>query len=64
MRTGTGDTLQLTGDTVGQGGDELDGLRALCVAHWTTHPDGAPPPHVTAGDDRARAALDRWRLGG
>jgi len=24
-------------------GDGLDGLRALCVAHWARHPDEAAP---------------------
>jgi hypothetical protein len=41
---------------------ELDGLRALCVAHWSAHPDGAPAPRTTAADEAARAALHRWGL--
>jgi HAD superfamily hydrolase (TIGR01450 family) len=40
----------------------LDGLRALCVAHWSRHPDGAPAPSTTAADDDARDALRRWGL--
>ncbi|MGY1823068.1 HAD-IIA family hydrolase [Geodermatophilus sp. SYSU D00079] len=42
------------------GGDGLDGLRALCVAHWTVHPDDAAPLDVQAADDDAAAALARW----
>jgi glycerol 3-phosphatase-2 len=45
-----------------RGGDDLDGLRALCVAHWAAGPEGARAPQVTADDDRARSALARWRL--
>jgi glycerol-1-phosphatase len=41
---------------------ELDGLRALCVAHWSAHPDGAPAPSVTAADGAARDVLRRWGL--
>jgi glycerol-1-phosphatase len=43
---------------------ELDGLRALCVAHWSAHPDGAPAPRTTAADDAARDVLRRWGLAG
>jgi len=42
--------------------DGLDGLRALCVAHWTAHPDEGAEPQVTAEDDEARRALESWRL--
>jgi hypothetical protein len=42
--------------------DGLDGLRALCVAHWARHPDGAPVPRIDAPDDAARRALTAWRL--
>ncbi|TFV81343.1 HAD-IIA family hydrolase [Blastococcus sp. CT_GayMR16] len=43
-------------------GDELDGLRALCVAHWARHPaDGAPARIVPRGE-RAAAGLERWGL--
>jgi HAD superfamily hydrolase (TIGR01450 family) len=42
--------------------DGLEGLRALCVAHWARHPDGAPAPRVVAADDAARRALSAWRL--
>ena len=43
-------------------GDGLDGLRALCVAHWAAHPDDGVPARVVARGDRAAAALDRWGL--
>jgi glycerol 3-phosphatase-2 len=42
--------------------DGLDGLRALCVAHWARHPDDASPTRVVAGDERAAEALVRWGL--
>ncbi|MBJ7453604.1 MAG: HAD-IIA family hydrolase [Blastococcus sp.] len=42
--------------------DGLDGLRALCVAHWTNHPDEGAPARVVAGDGPAGDALDRWGL--
>ncbi len=49
----------------GSGDDGLDGLRALCVAHWVDHPDDGAPAQVTAhpdaGDDVPRA-LQRWGL--
>jgi glycerol-1-phosphatase len=45
-------------------GDGLDGLRALAVAHWSVHPDGAPAPRIGAVDDAAREALARWGLAG
>jgi hypothetical protein len=67
-----GDGFQLRSPGEGDGGGdadggsdrELDGLRALCVAHWTAHPDGAPAPSTTAADDAAREALRRWGLAG
>jgi HAD superfamily hydrolase (TIGR01450 family) len=43
-------------------GDGLDGLRALCVAHWARHPDAAAPVALRAGDPRAAEALARWGL--
>ena len=42
--------------------DGLDGLRALCVAHWSRHPDDGAPAAVVAGDDEAASALARWGL--
>jgi HAD superfamily hydrolase (TIGR01450 family) len=55
------DALVLAGGD-GDGSDGLDGLRALCVAHWTRHPDEAVPTEVLAGDDAAGAALRTWGL--
>lgn len=43
-------------------GDGLDGLRALCVAHWSRHPGEGTAAQVRAADDRARAALEGWGL--
>ena len=43
-------------------GDGLDGLRALCVAHWSRHPEDGAAPHIGAADDRARAVLGEWGL--
>jgi HAD superfamily hydrolase (TIGR01450 family) len=44
--------------------DGLDGLRALCVAHWTRHPSEGVPATVVAGDERAAGALADWGLAG
>ena len=35
-------------------GDGLDGLRALCVAHWSRHPEHGAPARVVAAGPRAR----------
>ncbi len=43
--------------------DGLDGLRALCVAHWSAHPDEGRAARVVAGDGHAGELLDRWGLG-
>jgi glycerol 3-phosphatase-2 len=43
-------------------GDGLDGLRALCVAHWSRHPEDGAAPQVGAADEEARAALGEWGL--
>jgi HAD superfamily hydrolase (TIGR01450 family) len=64
---GEGGSLQLGRDDApagADGGDELDGLRALCVGHWAHHPDGAAPATVRAADEVAAAALERWSLAG
>jgi HAD superfamily hydrolase (TIGR01450 family) len=42
--------------------DGLDGLRALCVAHWSRHPGQGAAPRVVASGPRAVAALARWDL--
>jgi HAD superfamily hydrolase (TIGR01450 family) len=43
-------------------GDGLDGLRALCVAHWARHPDDGAPARGVPRGDQAGAALERWGL--
>ena len=43
-------------------GDGLDGLRALCVAHWRRHPGDAAPARVIANGRRATDALGSWGL--
>jgi HAD superfamily hydrolase (TIGR01450 family) len=57
-----GDGLVLTAGAAEPGGDGLDGLRALCVAHWAGHPDDERSPVLAAGDARAAAAFARWGL--
>lgn len=47
---------------VAPAGDGLDGLRALCVAHWSRHPAAGVPARVRAEDTPARAALVAWGL--
>jgi glycerol-1-phosphatase len=46
----------------GEAADGLDGLRALCAAHWSRHPDEGVAVQVRAVDDRARAAMLGWGL--
>lgn len=46
----------------GDGRDGLDGLRALCVAHWSAHPDDGSPAGVRAEGASAVAALREWGL--
>jgi HAD superfamily hydrolase (TIGR01450 family) len=43
-------------------GDGLDGLRSLCVAHWTRHAGEGAAARVVASGALARSALDRWGL--
>jgi glycerol 3-phosphatase-2 len=56
------DVLILEAEDTGSEGDGLDGLRALCAAHWARHPDDGAPARVIARGERAVAALDRWGL--
>jgi glycerol 3-phosphatase-2 len=42
--------------------DGLDGLRALCVAHWSNHPDEGATARVVAGYGPTVEVLDRWGL--
>jgi glycerol-1-phosphatase len=62
-RAGDG-LIRLGRDAVGApaSADGLDGLRALCVAHWARHPEQAAPARVAAADEAAAAALRRWAL--
>ena len=43
-------------------GDGFDGLRALCVAHWSRHPEDGAPARVVPAHPTAAAALARWGL--
>jgi HAD superfamily hydrolase (TIGR01450 family) len=42
--------------------DELDGLRALCVAAWSAADRSGRPVRVEGGDERGAAAVAGWRL--
>ena len=60
-----GDGLVLTMTAAETDGvDGLDGLRALCVAHWTRHPDSGALATVVAGDERTAGVLTAWGLAG
>ncbi len=63
VRFGDG-PLRLGRDAVGApaSADGLDGLRALCVAHWVQHPEAAAPAQVTADDEAAAVVLRQWAL--
>ncbi|MGY2084711.1 HAD-IIA family hydrolase [Blastococcus sp. SYSU DS0539] len=52
------------GDEPAGGGDSdgLDGLRALCVAHWAAHPDEGTPARVIGTGAAATAAVASWGL--
>ncbi|RBY87566.1 HAD-IIA family hydrolase [Blastococcus sp. TF02A-30] len=58
---GGGLLLDATGGA-DEGSDGLDGLRALCVAHWAAHPDTGVRPLVRAGDEGAAGLLESWAL--
>jgi hypothetical protein len=63
---GDGDGL-LLGATEGAadaGTDGLDGLRALCVAHWERHAESGAEAVVAAADERAAGLLAGWALPG
>ena len=62
-RSGDG-PLRLGRDAIGApaSADGLDGLRALCVAHWVRHPEAAVPVQVTADDEAAAVVLRQWAL--
>jgi glycerol 3-phosphatase-2 len=59
---GDGLVLTGTGTAVTDDSDGLDGLRALCVAHWTRHQREGVPARMIAGDESAAAALAQWAL--
>jgi HAD superfamily hydrolase (TIGR01450 family) len=64
-RTGEGEDvllLEAGAAAAAADGDGLDGLRALCVAHWSRHPELGAPARVLAAGPRAQEALDRWGL--
>ncbi len=63
VRFGDG-PLRLGRDAVGApaSADGLDGLRALCVAHWVQHPEAAASAQVTADDEAAAVVLRQWGL--
>jgi glycerol-1-phosphatase len=42
--------------------DDLDGLRALCVAHWQAAGEQATAARVAAGDESAGRLLAAWGL--
>ncbi|WP_456567075.1 HAD-IIA family hydrolase [Blastococcus sp. SYSU D00695] len=46
------------------GKDGLDGLRALCVAAWSSSPGQPAAVTVEAADEASREALRRWGLDG
>jgi glycerol 3-phosphatase-2 len=54
-------TVKATGD---QQGDDLSVARAVANAVWDASPssNGEAGPHIEAGDDQARDALDHWSL--
>ena len=49
-------------DVTADPGDGLDGLRALCVAHWAGSPEAAALARVLPADEAAAAALHGWGL--
>jgi glycerol-1-phosphatase len=57
------DLLVLAAADTSDAGDGLDGLRALCVAHWSRHPGEGAPVVIVPGDARAGRALTSWGLG-
>jgi glycerol-1-phosphatase len=62
-RPGEGvDVLVLAAGGTEDPGDGLDGLRALCAAHWSRHPGSAAPVRVVPADPRAADRLGAWGL--
>jgi glycerol 3-phosphatase-2 len=61
---GQGTWLLSADPSVPEAGDGLDGLRALCVAHWDGNPDEGAPARIAAADPAAAAVLSAWGLAG
>ncbi|TYP81985.1 HAD-IIA family hydrolase [Blastococcus xanthinilyticus] len=63
-----GGALELIGPAAGApaGGrvddDGLDALRALCAAHWATHPDAGAPTGVIGAGEAAAVLVGGWGL--
>ncbi|MGY2077421.1 HAD-IIA family hydrolase [Blastococcus sp. SYSU DS0828] len=68
QRAEGGDALELRGPDAGPpqrgaaASDDLDGLRALCVAHWAAHPTAAAPVRVLAHGPAATEVARTWHL--
>jgi HAD superfamily hydrolase (TIGR01450 family) len=58
----TGEKDRVPDNQVFEDSDGLDGLRALCVAHWSRYPDAAAPAQVAAVGARASEAVRDWGL--
>jgi glycerol-1-phosphatase len=56
------DVLILEARAAHDAGDGLDGLRALCVAHWARHPDEGRAVRIVPDGAPAAAAMARWDL--
>jgi hypothetical protein len=57
------DVLVLQAGPEAESGDGLDGLRALCVGHWSRNPEAGAEVRVVAADDEAARALHGWGIG-
>jgi hypothetical protein len=62
VRSAEADDVLLLESADPDAGDGLDGLRALCVAHWSRHPAAAVAVRVLPADGAAAQAVDRWGL--
>jgi hypothetical protein len=62
VRRAEADALVLEATGQADGGDGLDGLRALCVAHWSGHAHDGAKASVVAAGARAAAVLETWGL--
>jgi len=57
-----GDDVLVLERVAGDDDAGLDGLRALCAAHWARHPDEGAAARVVASGQAATEALGRWGL--